>query len=74
MRRELGIAEQRKADAYLLTKRAVALHRVFGDSEHDRTVLLKHSDGVAEIARFYGAPWGVVLRIEVENDPLTREV
>lgn len=46
---------------------------VFTDAQHFDVVVLEALPAVPEIASFLRAAWGVVLWVEIKNDPLTFE-
>src|SRR5207249_5102436 len=70
----LGIGEQRERQLVLRRELLVRFAAVRRDAEDDRAGLLDVLPPVAEAARLLRAPGRVVLRIEVEDDVLPREV
>src|ERR1019366_7772378 len=74
VRLQFGIAEEAKSDSDLLLESAVALHRVLRDAHHLATELLQARGGLREALRLTRAAGRVVLRVEIEDEPLAREV
>ncbi len=70
----LGIAEQGEGQAVLLDELGVAFGVVFADAKHADAMGFKGRPLIAEVAGFFGAPRGVVLGIEIDNDALTAQV
>ena len=69
----LGIAEQGEGQAVLLDELGVAFGVVFADAKHADAMGFKGRPLIAEVAGFFGAAWGVVLGIEVQNNLLSAQ-
>jgi len=70
----LRVAQQRQVQVVLFDKVAVALGRVGADSEHERVQRLELAEIVAKVACFRRTAGRVVLRIEIQDNPLASEI
>lgn len=69
----LRVAQQRKRQIELRLEFGLSVRLVGGDADNDRIGMGELFGGIAELAGFLGAAWGISLRVEIQHYVLAFE-